>query len=258
MEDIAEDDNIVHILASLESDRSFPLNQDESIHRDNFPEGYVSTARLCFFVLPNSFFARYHAINPSHGMGNVQHPTGEEESGEEDSGDIEEWGDSDFSERHSKESKKRRSWGGNSPAMGEDTREAELEESDSYGRRPKDSKRRRSWSSVAPTPSFTSTVRSFACEKHSKWKKKCPPNCPLRKEHARVPMARRKLWTKKESALLVRWADDLVQAARETDDMWEDIAKTLNRSVNSTKKKFMRYAESAGYFQTSLNLPVVL
>lgn len=54
-------------------------------------------------------------------------------------------------------------------------------------------------------------------------------------------MARRKLWTKKESALLVQWADDLVQAARETEAVWEDIAKTLNRSVNSTKKKFMRY-----------------
>jgi hypothetical protein len=88
-------------------------------------------------------------------------------------------------------------------------------------------------------------LRSFACEKHSKWKKKCPANCPLRKELARLPHVRRKLWTKRESALLVQWAGDegpLAQtSSRDVDAMWEEIARTLDRSVNSTKKKFMRY-----------------
>lgn len=89
---------------------------------------------------------------------------------------------------------------------------------------------------------LTPGPRSFACEKHSKWKKKCPANCPLRKENSGVTTPRRKLWTKKESAMLVQWADDVVLQRRETEEMWEDIARTLNRTVNSTKKKFMRYA----------------
>lgn len=91
---------------------------------------------------------------------------------------------------------------------------------------------------------YNGPLRSFACEKHSKWKKKCPTNCPLRKELTRMPHVRRKLWTKRESALLVQWAgeDPLQLSSKEADVMWEEIAKTLNRSVNSTKKKFMRYS----------------
>ncbi len=94
-------------------------------------------------------------------------------------------------------------------------------------------------------------VRSFACEKHSKWKKKCPSNCPLRKELPRIPHARRKLWSKREMVLLVQWAkgggkeetekDLLGLSSKESEQRWERIANALNRSVNSTKKKFMRY-----------------
>ena len=108
-------------------------------------------------------------------------------------------------------------------------------DSDSHDDRPKASMSR-GWE-TAPTSSLPSYVRSFACEKHSKWKKKCPVDCPLRKQQARVPMARRKLWSKNESALLVHMADEL----HESDVEWEAIARTFNRSVSSTKKKFMRY-----------------
>jgi len=111
--------------------------------------------------------------------------------------------------------------------VGEDKSEEgeEIEDdSDSYDRRTEEMKYQSD--TIPPLPAFfTPPVRSFACDKHSKWKKKCPTNCPLRREQARI---------------LVRWADDLVPADGETDVVWEDIAKTLNRSVNSTKKKFMR------------------
>ena len=128
------------------------------------------------------------------------------------------------------------------------------DEDDLDDRHPKDSKPPR-WS-TASNRNFSCSERSFACEKHSKWKKKCPSNCPLRKQQATIHAGSgRKLWTKKESAMLVRWADHLLVATRETDEVWKDIAKTLNRSVNSTKKKFMRYVN---YSSLHLNIHLIL
>jgi hypothetical protein len=88
------------------------------------------------------------------------------------------------------------------------------------------------------------TIRSFACDKHSKWKKKCPWNCPRRREMVTAgAQVRRKLWTKKESALLLKWVkeeDPQYMSSKDSEQRWVQIAKLLNRSVNSTKKKFMR------------------
>lgn len=92
----------------------------------------------------------------------------------------------------------------------------------------------------SPFGSF-SHLRSFACEKHSKWKKKCPANCPQRKEHTRVPLTRRKLWTKEENRQLLQRVDPGLVAREDGDAIWGEIAKELHRSVNSTKKKYMRY-----------------
>jgi hypothetical protein len=89
-------------------------------------------------------------------------------------------------------------------------------------------------------------IRSLACDKHSKWKKKCPHNCPHRKEvivSASTCDLRRKLWTKHESSFLlksVREHNPMHMEARECELRWAHIAKTLNRTINSTKKKFMR------------------
>lgn len=90
-------------------------------------------------------------------------------------------------------------------------------------------------------------ARSFACEKHSKWKKKCPANCPQRKGQIRPPHARRKLWTKEENRKLLQRVDPGLVTREDADTIWGDIARELHRSVNSTKKKYMRYVTDIVY-----------